>query len=40
MKKKYLLIIEYEGTAHSEMEGILLTLELLKKVRDSVSNDD
>ena len=28
--------IEYEGTAHSEMEGIRLTLELLKKVRDSV----
>ena len=28
--------IEYEGTAHSEMEGIRLTLELLKKVRDSI----
>ena len=27
--------IEYEGTAHSEMEGIRLTLELLKKVRAS-----
>jgi sugar phosphate isomerase/epimerase len=27
--------IEYEGTAHSEMEGISLTLELLKKVRAS-----
>ncbi len=25
--------IEYEGTVHSEMEGIRLTLELLKKVR-------
>jgi len=25
--------IEYEGTRHSEMEGIQLTLELLKKVR-------
>ena len=29
--------IEYEGTAHSEMEGIRLTLNLLKKVRDSVT---
>ena len=28
--------IEYEGTAHSEMEGIRLTLELLKKVRASI----
>ena len=28
--------IEYEGTAHSEMEGIRLTLELLKKVRVSI----
>jgi sugar phosphate isomerase/epimerase len=28
--------IEYEGTTHTEMEGIRLTLELLKKVRDSV----
>ena len=28
--------IEYEGTAHSEMEGIRLTLELLKKVRESI----
>jgi len=28
--------IEYEGTAHSEMEGIHLTLELLKKVRESI----
>ena len=27
--------IEYEGTAHSEKEGIRLTLELLKKVRAS-----
>ena len=27
--------IEYEGTAYSEMEGIRLTLELLKKVRAS-----
>ena len=27
--------IEYEGTAHSEMEGIRLTFELLKKVRAS-----
>ncbi len=27
--------IEYEGTVHSEMEGIRLTLELLKKVRAS-----
>ena len=28
--------IEYEGTTHSEMEGIRLTLELLKKVRASI----
>jgi len=28
--------IEYEGTAHSEKEGIRLTLELLKKVRASI----
>ncbi len=28
--------IEYEGTVHSEMEGIRLTLELLKKVRESI----
>ena len=28
--------IEYEGTVHSEMEGIRLTLELLKKVRASI----
>ena len=28
--------IEYEGTAHSEMEGIRMTLELLKKVRASI----
>jgi len=28
--------IEYEGTAHSEMEGIRLTLKLLKKVRESI----
>ena len=28
--------IEYEGTAHNEMEGIRLTLELLKKVRESI----
>ena len=28
--------IEYEGTAHGEMEGIRLTLELLKKVRASI----
>ena len=28
--------IEYEGTAHSEMEGIRLTHELLKKVRASI----
>jgi len=32
--------IEYEGTAHSEMEGIRLTLELLKKVRDSFFKND
>ena len=25
--------IEYEGSIHSEMEGIQLTLDLLKKVR-------
>jgi len=29
--------IEYEGTVHSEMEGIRLTLELLKKIRDTMS---
>ena len=29
--------IEYEGTIHSEMEGIRLTLELLKKVRDKIA---
>ena len=29
--------IEYEGGTHTEMEGIRLTLELLKKVRDSIS---
>ncbi len=29
--------IEYEGNAHTEMDGIRLTLELLKKVRNSVS---
>ena len=29
--------IEYEGTIHSEMEGIRLTLELLKKVREKIA---
>ena len=29
--------IEYEGTAHSEMDGIRLTLELLNKVKDKMS---
>ena len=29
--------IEYEGSVHSEMEGIRLTNELLKKIRDSIS---
>ena len=29
--------IEYEGSVHSEMEGIRLTNELLKKIRDSFS---
>ena len=29
--------IEYEGSIHSEMEGIRLTNELLKKIRDFVS---
>jgi hydroxypyruvate isomerase len=29
--------IEYEGGNHTEMEGIRLTLNLLKKVRDSVT---
>ena len=29
--------IEYEGSVHSEMEGIRLTDELLKKIRDFVS---
>ena len=29
--------IEYEGSNHTEMEGIRLTLDLLKKVRDSVT---
>lgn len=28
--------IEYEGSVHSEMEGIRLTNELLKKIRDSI----
>ena len=28
--------IEYEGSNHTEIEGIRLTLELLKKVRDSI----
>tara|TARA_Y100000590_G_scaffold436727_1_gene557592 strand:+ start:665 stop:1594 length:930 start_codon:yes stop_codon:yes gene_type:complete len=30
--------IEYEGSKHTETEGIKLTLELLKKIRDTVSN--
>ena len=29
--------IEYEGSVHSEMEGIRFTNELLKKIRDSIS---
>jgi hypothetical protein len=29
--------IEYEGTKHSEMEGIRLTNNLLKKVQSSIS---
>ena len=29
--------IEYEGTIHSEMEGIRLTLELLKKAREKIA---
>jgi len=29
--------IEYEGSVHGEMEGIRLTNELLKKIRDSIS---
>ena len=29
--------IEYEGSTHTEIEGIRLTLDLLKKVRDSIS---
>ncbi len=29
--------IEYEGSVHSEMDGIRLTNELLKKIRDSIS---
>jgi sugar phosphate isomerase/epimerase len=28
--------IEYEGSAHSEIEGIKLTRDLLKKIRDSI----
>ena len=28
--------IEYEGSVHTEMEGIRLTNELLKKIRDSI----
>jgi hydroxypyruvate isomerase len=28
--------IEYEGSNHTEIEGIRLTLDLLKKVRDSI----
>ena len=28
--------IEYEGSVHTEMEGIRLTNDLLKKIRDSI----
>jgi nitrogen regulatory protein PII-like uncharacterized protein len=28
--------IEYEGSVHTEMEGIRLTKDLLKKIRDSI----
>ena len=31
--------IEYEGNTHNEMDGIRLTLELLKKVRNLFSNE-